>query len=141
DIGYEVVLVAHGTCELDLQISSRLIDLHATVLAESGQKHDSLLKHAIPGVSVGVVQVFALAGRPLGEQHSAGIFSAKECAQGSFEGPTEKHRRSRVFLLPPIKISMPIAPRTGEVLADLGVAVCHQATCGLSRFTGESSSQ
>jgi hypothetical protein len=44
-------------------------------------------------------------------------------------------------LLLPIKIAMPIAPRTGEVLADLVVAVRHPATCGLCRFAGESSSQ
>ena len=36
---------------------------------------------------------------------------------------------------------MPVAPRAGEVLADLGITVGHQATCGLSRFAGESSSQ
>ena len=45
----------------DLQISSRLVVLYATVLAEAGLTHDSLLKHAIPGVSVGILQPFALA--------------------------------------------------------------------------------
>ena len=86
-------------------------------------------------------RVLALTGRPLGEQHCSGIFSAKERAQSPFEGATEQHRRSGVLLLPAVEIAMPIAPRAGEVLADLGVAVGHQATCGLSRFAGESSSQ
>ena len=101
----------------------------------------ALPEHAIPGVSVGVVQVLALAGRPLSEQDRSGIFSAKEGAQGSFEGAAEQHRCPGVLLLPAIEIAMPIPPRAGEVLADLGVAVGHQATCGLSRFAGESSSQ
>src|SRR5205823_502105 len=102
---------------------------------------DSLLKHTIPGVSVGVLQVFALTGRPLGEQNRAGVFSAKERPQRSLKGATEEHCCPGILLLPPIQIAMPIAPRAGEVLADLGVTVRHEATCGLSRFAGESSSQ
>src|SRR5258708_5917681 len=65
----------------------------------------------------------------------------KHGTQSSFEGATEQHRCTSVFLLPAIEIAMPIAPRAGKVLADLGVAVGHQATCGLSRFAGESASQ
>jgi hypothetical protein len=52
---------AQTVSHFDLQISSRLVVLYATVLAEAGLKHDSLLKHAIPGVSVGIMQPFALA--------------------------------------------------------------------------------
>jgi hypothetical protein len=62
DIGNEVVLFADGSGELDLQILLRVWDLDTIVLAEPGQQHEALPEHTIPGVSVGVMQVRALAG-------------------------------------------------------------------------------
>src|ERR1035438_3005639 len=87
------------------------------------------------------MQALILTSRPLRKEHCSRIFTAKKGSQGSLEGATEQHRRPGILLLPAIKIAMPITPRAGEILADLGVAVGHQATCGLSRFVGESSSQ
>ena len=114
-----------GRVKLDLQIPSRLGDPDAIVLTEPGQEHDALPQHAIPGVSVGVVQALVLIGRPLGEQDCSGIFPAKISAQGLFEGAAEEHRRPSVLFFPAIEVAMPISPRAGEVLADLGVAVGH----------------
>ena len=111
--------------EFDLQIPSGLADLDTIVLAEPVQKHDSLPEHAIPGISVGVVQALALASRPLGEQNCSRIFPAKIGAQSLFESAAEQHRRSCVLFLPAIEIAMAIPPRAGEVLTDLGVAVGH----------------
>ena len=74
---------------------------------------------------MGVMEASVLAGRPLGEQHGSGVFPAKKRSQSPFEGATEEHRPPRIFLLPPVKISMPIPPRAGEVLADLGETVSH----------------
>ena len=71
------------------------------------------------------MQPLILTGRPFGEQDCSGIFPAKIGAQSLFEGAAEEHRRTGIFLLPAIEIAMPIAPRAGEVLADLGVAVGH----------------
>ena len=78
---------------------------------------------------------------PWQADHSAnrtrsGIFPAKERAQSQFEGATEEHRRPRVLLLPAIEIAMPIAPRTGEVLADLGVAVGHSGHLRVVQICG-----
>ncbi len=115
--------------------------MDAIVLAEPGQQQDALLEHAIPGIPVGVVQVLALAGRPFRKQGGSGILTPKQGGQRLFEGAPEQHRRAGIFLLPAIEVAIAIPPRAGKVLADLGVAVGHQATCGLSRFAGESSSQ
>jgi hypothetical protein len=51
DISDEVIVSGDCPCELDLQISPRLDDLHTIVLAEPRQEHDSLPQHAIPGVA------------------------------------------------------------------------------------------
>src|ERR1035441_1103687 len=87
------------------------------------------------------MQALILTSRPLRKEHCSRIFTAKKGSQGSLEGATEEHRSPGIFFLPAIEIAMPIAARASKVLADLGVAVGHQATCGLSRFVGESSSQ
>src|SRR5579864_5853881 len=71
------------------------------------------------------MQALGLTGGPLGEQDGARIFPAKEGTQGLLEGATEQHRRTGVLLLPAIEVAMAIAPRAGEVLADLSVAVGH----------------
>jgi len=112
------------------------MDLDAIVLAEAGQKHDSLPQYAISGVAVGIVQVLTLAGRPLGEQDGSAVFTPKECTIGSFEGAPEEHYCTGVFLLPPLEIAMPIAPRAGEVLADLGVAVGHSGHLRIVQVRG-----
>ena len=88
------------------------------------------------GVVVGILQVLALAGRPLGEQDGSRIFPAKERAQCCFEGATEEHRCPGVFLLPAIEIAMPIPPWAGEVLADLGVAVGHSSYLWVVQICG-----
>jgi hypothetical protein len=62
DIGNEVVVAGDLPGEFDLQILLRLADLDTAVLAEPGQEHQSLPKHAIPGISVGIMQVLALVG-------------------------------------------------------------------------------
>src|SRR5580704_15902801 len=85
------------------------------------------------------MQNLILALGPFGEQGSRGIFTTEVSAQGAFEGPAKQHGRTSVLLLPAIEVAMPIAARAGQVLADLGVAIGHQATCGSSRFSGESS--
>src|ERR1035437_6660548 len=71
------------------------------------------------------MQLLGLAGRPLRKQDCSGIFPAKEGTKGLFESATEQHRRTGVLLLPAVKRAMPVAPRAGEILADLGVAVGH----------------
>src|ERR1017187_3616418 len=89
DVGDEVFRFANRPRELDLQIMSRPADLDTIVLAEPGQEHDSLSKHTIPGVSVGVMQALTLTDRPLVEQNCPGIFPAKKGSQGSFEGAAD----------------------------------------------------
>src|SRR5579862_7466344 len=71
------------------------------------------------------MQILALTGRPLIEQNGTGIFPAKEGAQGLFEGAPEEYRCAAVLLLPAVEVAMLVSLRTGQVLADLGVAVGH----------------
>src|SRR5579864_3058840 len=125
DISNEVVAAGNLPSEFDLKVALRLADPDTIILAEPGQECDSLPEHAIPGVSVGVMQALGLTRGPLGEQHCSRIFPAKESTQSLFEGTTEQHRGAGVFLLPAIEVAMPITPRAREVLADLGVAVGH----------------
>ena len=51
--------------------------------------------------------------------------------QSSVKGTPEEHGRSRVPLLPTVKVPVTIAAWTSEILADLGVAVGHPATSEL----------
>ena len=71
------------------------------------------------------MQALVLTRRPFGEQDCPGIFPAEKGTQSLFEGAAEQHRGPGVLLLPAIEIAVPIPPRAGEVLADLGVAVGH----------------
>ena len=122
NVGDEFVSI-YRSCELDLQVTPRLVNPDAVVLAEAGEEHDPLLEHAIPGVVVRKVQILIFASRPFTKEDVPGIFTAKVGAQSLFEGTPEKHRGTSVFLFPAIEIAMAIAPRAGQVLTDLGVAV------------------
>src|SRR5437763_12641028 len=91
-----------------------------------------------------VLELLILTGLPFLKQGSRRILPQKEGGQSSFKGAPEEHGRPGVFLLPAIEIAMTVASRAGQVLADLGIAVHHQATSdsgGSSAAIGESSFQ
>ena len=98
------------------------------VLGKAFEQLDTLLQHAVPGVAVGVLQSAVLVDGPLAKQGRGGVFVSKESPERVFEGPAEQHGGASVFFLPAVKVAVAIAAGTGEVLADLSVAVGHQAT-------------
>ena len=67
NIGDEIVLARNWPRELDLQVATRLADANAVVLAESVQKLNALLQHAIPCITVRVVQALVLTSRSIRE--------------------------------------------------------------------------
>src|SRR5438105_9602932 len=91
-----------------------------------------------------IIELLILIELPFLKQGSRGILAQEIGGQRAFEGTPEEHGCTRVFLLPAIQITMAVAARAGEVLADLGVAIDHQATsdpAGSSAAVGESSFQ
>jgi hypothetical protein len=62
---------------LHVQVATWLKNLDAVVLAEPVQQHEALPQHAIPGVTLGVMQALALVLRPLGEQDCSRIFATE----------------------------------------------------------------
>src|SRR5439155_27165871 len=103
-----------------------------------------LLEHAIPSIAMRVFELLILIELPFLKQSSRRVLAQKEGGQSPFKGATEQHGGPSVFLLPAIEITMTVAARAGEVLADLGIAVDHEATSdsgGSSAAVGESSCQ
>src|ERR1039458_4600558 len=98
----------------------------AAVLGEALEQLDALLQHPVPGVVARVGQAHVLANGPLLEQHSRRVFTAKKSGDGLFERSAKEHGRARVFLLPTIKIAMPVTARATKILADLGAGVGHR---------------
>src|SRR4051812_35547064 len=83
---------------------------------------------------------------PILIEHSRRVLAQKVGTECFFKCAPEQHCRSNIFLDPAVQIAMTIAPRAGQILADLGVAVEHvQATSepgfGLVMLAGETSSQ
>jgi hypothetical protein len=86
------------------------------------------LQHAIPAVAVGIMKIsFSIRG-PFPVEHGGGILPLEICAHGLFEGPAKHHCGPSVLLLPAVEVAMLVAARAGQVLADLGIAVGHEAT-------------
>src|SRR5208337_4777754 len=54
------------------------------------------------------------------------VFPAKKGGDGLFERSAKEHGGARVFLLPTIKVAVPVTARAAKVLADLGVGVDHR---------------
>src|SRR4051812_3799098 len=74
------------------------------------------------------MQCSVVIGGPFLKQRSRGIFAREICAKRLFECTAEEHSGPRILLLPTVKISVPIASRARQILADLGIAVGHCAT-------------
>src|SRR5438309_6231119 len=103
-----------------------------------------LLEHGIPAVALRVLKLLILRELPFLKQGSRRVLAQKEGGQSAFKGAPEEHGGPGVFLLPAIEITMTITARAGEVLAELGVAIDHEATSdsgGSSAAVGESSFQ
>jgi len=91
-----------------------------------------------------VLELLIVTELPFLKQHSRRVFAQKVGGQSAFKGAPEEHGCPAVFLLPAIEIAMTVAARAGQVLADLGVAIDHEATSdsgGSSAAVGESSFQ
>src|SRR5262245_22160610 len=69
--------------------------------------------------------------RPLLEQRGGRIVTSEIGGESLFEGPAKQHSGAGVLLFPGVEIAIPVAARAREVLANLRVAVGHQATSGL----------
>src|SRR2546427_11830148 len=91
-----------------------------------------------------VFKLLILIQLPFLKQGSRRVLPQKEGGQSAFKGASEEHGGPDVFLLPAIEIAMTVAPRAGQVLTDLGIAVDHEATSDpgeSSAAVGESSFQ
>src|SRR5438477_2010557 len=105
-----------------------LADANTVVLNKALKQLDALLQHAIPRRAIRVFEVVILMNRPFPEQSGSGVISTEVSGEGLLEDASEQHRWPGIFLLPAIQVAIPVAARAAEVLADLGVAVGHQAT-------------
>ena len=126
-IGYEVIASWERTRKLDLQVAPGLANADATVLTEAVEQLQALLQHAVPAVPLGVVQRLILINGPFSMESGGCIFTPEICSQCLLEGSAEEHGCAGVFLLPTIQIAMTIATWAGQILADLGIAVGHDA--------------
>src|SRR5206468_18921 len=116
----------------------------AILLAEAVEQLNALLEHAIPAIAMRVLKLVLLMDGPILKQGNRRVLAEKVGAQSPFKGAAEEHGCPGIFLFPAIDITMTVASRAGEVLADLGVAINHQATSdpgGSSAAVGESSCQ
>src|SRR5438552_18267885 len=75
-----------------------------------------------------VFQLLILIELPFLKQGSRRVLAQKEGGQSAFKGASEEHGCPAVLLLPTIEIAMTVAARACQVLADLGVAINHEAT-------------
>src|SRR5205814_2684643 len=95
-------------------------------------------------IAMRVLELLILIELPFLKQGSRCVLAQKNGGQSAFKSAPEEHGGPGVFLFPAIEIAMTVAARAGEVLADLGVAVDHEATSdsgGSSAAVGESSFQ
>src|SRR5437868_14104354 len=75
-----------------------------------------------------VLELLILTGLPFLKQHGRRVLAEEIGGQSAFKGASEQHGGPGVFLFPAIDITMTVAARAGQILADLGIAVYHQAT-------------
>src|SRR5207244_10350022 len=104
---------------------------NAILLTEPFEQLNALLEHAIPSVAMRVFELLILIQLPFLKQGSRRVLAQKEGGQSAFKGAAEQHGGPSVFLLPAIEITMTVAARAGEVLADLGVARSEEHTSEL----------
>src|SRR2546425_9042321 len=144
DVCHKFVLTGKRPYKLDLQVAAGLTNADAIFLTEAVEQLNALLEHAIPAIAMRVLELLILIELPRLKQGSRCVLAQEVGGQSAFKGAPEEHGCPGVFLFPAIEIAMTVAARASQVLADLGVAVYHQATSdpgGSSAAVGESSFQ
>ena len=86
-----------------------------------------MLEHAVPAVALGIAQRLLLILRPLPIESHSRIFLAEVRPEGLLEAAPEEHGGAGVFLLPAVEITMAITARAAQIMAELAVAVGHDA--------------
>src|SRR5205807_7371383 len=120
DVRHEFVLVRKWPYKLNLQIAAGLANANAILLAEAVEQLNALLEHAIPAVAMRVFELLILTELPFLKQGSRCVLAQKEGRQSAFKGASEEHGCPGIFFFPAIEITMTVAARAGQVLADLG---------------------
>src|SRR5713226_797595 len=99
---------------------------------------DALVEEAVPGLSFAVFKRSISVCFPFLEKHSSAILLTKVSTQSFFKAATEDHSRPRLFFPPPIQVTVAIAARAAQILADLRVAIDHRCLaahrCGLVMY-------
>src|SRR5436305_1531803 len=80
---------------------------------------DGLLEHAIPGIAMRVLELLILIELPFLKQGRRRVLPQKVGGQSAFKGGSEEHGGPGVFLFPAIEITMAVAARADQILADL----------------------
>ena len=114
DIGDGVALLGNWPGELDLQITSRLVDLNAIVLAETVQEHDSLPEHAIPtAATVSGLRYFHANPNKAWELGRIGGKSKRSAASESVDP------------LPKLETAMAVRDAVAQLIADVYAGKLH----------------
>src|SRR4051812_6470231 len=96
-------------------------------LGEAIEQLNALLEHAVPAVALGVPQRLLLILRPLPVESHGRIFLAEVGPECLLEATAKEHGRAGVSLLPTIEIAVAITAWAAQIMAELRVAVSHDA--------------
>src|SRR5713226_3806200 len=86
---------------------------------------DPLMKELVPGLSFAVFKRSITVCFPFLEQHCSAVLFTKVGTQSFFEAATKDHCGARLFLPPPVQITVAVTARTAKILANLCVAIDH----------------
>src|ERR1035437_2434740 len=102
DVGHKLVAVCEWTNEFLLHVSFGLANADSVISGELLQQTDSLAKHALPVVSVGVLQRNDALRSPFVKQPCSGVLALQEHRQSLLKTPTGAQPRSRLLLPPAV---------------------------------------
>src|SRR2546425_9458375 len=105
DVRHELVLAGERPHKLDLQVVPGLANAHAILLAEAVEQLNALLEHAIPGVTMRVLELLILIEFPFLKQGSRRVLAEEVGGQSTFKGAPEEHGCPSIFLFPAIQIT------------------------------------
>src|SRR5713101_9440270 len=86
---------------------------------------DSLVEEVVPGLSFPVFKRSIAVCFPFLEKHSSAVLFTKVGTKGFFKTATEDHCGARLFLPPPVQITVAVTARAAKILANLCVAIDH----------------
>ena len=108
DVGNKFVSARERPVDLELQIFFRIWNSDSVILSEFLKQMDTLMHHAVPGITFAVLKRCITKDFPFLEQRHRAVFTSEVSTDSRFKAAAKNHGSAGIFFSPAVQIAVAI---------------------------------